>query len=242
MNRLWGNSRRMARIVSTPFRPGMRRSISVTSGRCWRNSRCASSPLRASATSDMSGSVPIMVAKPSRTTGWSSTTMMRIAAAPVIRGRPSCHGDLDHDLRPLAGTAEQAQLAAQVLHALADAGEAEVAGGALRRLFHVESAPVVAHAQPHEPLAEAQLHAHLLGVGVSDGVGQSLLSDAEEVVLHLRRKPPAAAAHPHRDLGLAAELLGDLYERAAEVGLFQRRRPQRPHPPPRFGPARAHPD
>src|SRR6266571_720732 len=187
MNRLRGNSLRMALMVSTPFNPGMRRSIRVTSGRCWRYNCCASSPLRASATSDMSGSVPIMVAKPSRTTGWSSTTMMRIAAAPVIRGRLSCHGDLDHDLRPLAGTAEQAELAAQVLHALADAGEAEVAGGALRRLLHVESAPVVAHAQPHERLAEAQLHAHLLGVGVPDGVGQGLLSDAEEVVLHLHR-------------------------------------------------------
>src|SRR6266496_3969368 len=149
MNRLRGNSLRMALMVSTPFNPGMRR--------------------------------PIRVAKPSRTTGWSSTTMMRIAA-PVIRGRPSCHGDLDHHLRPLAGTAEQAELAAQVLHALADAREAEVAGRALRRSLHVEPPPVVAHAQPHEHLPEAQLHQHLPGAGVSDGVGQGLLSDAEEVV------------------------------------------------------------
>ena len=53
--RAWGHSLRIAVIASMPFALGMRRSISVMSGRCTRKSETASSPSVASATTVISG-------------------------------------------------------------------------------------------------------------------------------------------------------------------------------------------
>src|SRR5437899_5416868 len=178
MNRLCGNSRRIARMVSTPLSPGMRRSMSVTSGRCCRNSRIASCPSRASATSAMSGSVAIMLPKPSRTIGWSSTITMRMVPCSPMDGLASSHRDFHDQLHAFSLAAEKAQLAAQVLHPFPDAGQAEVIGrGPVGGGFHVEPAPVVAHAQAHAAITVEQVHGDPLRARVAHGVGDRLLPD-----------------------------------------------------------------
>jgi len=69
MMRASGNWPRMAISVSVPFAPGSRRSIRVTSGRCWRNSASASFASTACATRSMSGCDAMTVLSPSRNTG-----------------------------------------------------------------------------------------------------------------------------------------------------------------------------
>ena len=54
-------------MVSDPFMPGSRRSISVTSGLWVRKSARACSPVDASAQTVMSGSSAMMLARPMRT-------------------------------------------------------------------------------------------------------------------------------------------------------------------------------
>ena len=81
--RALGNSARMACAASTPPITGMRRSSSVTSGRCWRYSSTACCPLEASATTVISGCMLTMVVTPTRATRWSSATRIRIGSLMV---------------------------------------------------------------------------------------------------------------------------------------------------------------
>jgi hypothetical protein len=64
-----GNSLTMALSASIPLRSGSRRSMSVTSGRCWRNKTIASPPVAAWATMVMSAWLLMMAAIPSRNSG-----------------------------------------------------------------------------------------------------------------------------------------------------------------------------
>ena len=73
-----GNSLRMAIIASMPLMSGSRMSMSVTSGRCSRNSWMASRPVEAWATISMSGWLLMTAAMPSRRSGWSSTLKTRM--------------------------------------------------------------------------------------------------------------------------------------------------------------------
>ena len=76
-----GCAARIRRVASTPSTPGMRRSISTTSGRWRAASATASSPSVAAATGVMSGAASSSVISPSRTSAWSSTTITRTAPA-----------------------------------------------------------------------------------------------------------------------------------------------------------------
>ena len=67
------------RVASMPSMPGMRTSISTTSGRRSRQIRTASAPSEAVPTTVKSGWVSSSPANPSRTTWWSSATTMRTA-------------------------------------------------------------------------------------------------------------------------------------------------------------------
>src|SRR5438067_5450163 len=78
----------MAVMASTPRNPGICKSISVTSGLSSRKRTIASAPSRASPTSVISDCVSRIAATPSRSTGWSSTTRMRIAASSAIGVHP----------------------------------------------------------------------------------------------------------------------------------------------------------
>ena len=88
MIRASGNSVRIAAIASMPFMSGRRRSMSVMSGRCWRNRSRPSFPVLASATSSMSRWLLIIAEIPSRRSGWSSTLRMRMGAGALMRLLP----------------------------------------------------------------------------------------------------------------------------------------------------------
>src|SRR4051812_24364094 len=135
-------------MVSGPLIPGSRRSIKVMSGVCSANAVRAAAPSPASATTCRSGSASIMVRRPTRTTGWSSTMRMRIFFGPAaVSGIGnfqflSCgrSGDL------YAGSAARSALdgeLAQSLGPLAHAHQPEVAGLDPLREGRVEAAPVV---------------------------------------------------------------------------------------------------
>ena len=64
--------------ADVPSIPGKRRSINVRSGRCWRNIAIASFPFVACETKSMSVCEAMIVLRPSRNTGWSSTLKIRI--------------------------------------------------------------------------------------------------------------------------------------------------------------------
>ena len=70
--------------ASMPFVPARRTSISVTSGRRWRNATIASGAVAATATRRMSGWALMIVVRPSRKTGWSSTLRIEIGFGAVL--------------------------------------------------------------------------------------------------------------------------------------------------------------
>src|SRR2546425_468437 len=75
-------------MAFTPSRPGILKSISVMSGRCFFQSSAACCPSPVSATTSMSTSCLIIATRPSRTTVWSSATRTRITSgfcAPAAR-------------------------------------------------------------------------------------------------------------------------------------------------------------
>src|SRR5713101_7503307 len=67
-------------MALTPSRPGIRKSISVMSGRCFFQSSAACCPSPVSATTSMSASCLMIATRPSRTTVWSSATRTRITS------------------------------------------------------------------------------------------------------------------------------------------------------------------
>ncbi len=68
----------MRRVASMPSMPGMRTSISTTSGCNDSATRTASAPSRACPTTCISCWEPITIAKPARTSSWSSAMTTRI--------------------------------------------------------------------------------------------------------------------------------------------------------------------
>src|SRR4051794_16799222 len=79
-----GNSSRTWAKNSGPPRPGIRRSLSTTSGRSSRARRRPSSPSAAQPTTWMPGSASSEAVNPSRTRGKSSTTRTRICMGPPL--------------------------------------------------------------------------------------------------------------------------------------------------------------
>src|SRR5207249_9689861 len=89
-------------MAFTPSRPGMRKSISVTSGRCFFQSSAACCPSPVSATTSMSASCLMIATRPSLTTVWSSATRTRITSsfcAPAVRFL--CPGLESNDVSPV---------------------------------------------------------------------------------------------------------------------------------------------
>ena len=77
-----GSVRVIWRVAPIPLAPGRLRSISTTSGRQAWAARTARSAVSAWATIVMFSTVSIKAARPSRTTGWSSTTKRVITLSP----------------------------------------------------------------------------------------------------------------------------------------------------------------
>ena len=73
-----------SRVASSPSIPGIRMSISTTSGRQPTAAASAASPLAASPTTVMSSAVSRMTQNPERTSSWSSTTSTLIGPGGVV--------------------------------------------------------------------------------------------------------------------------------------------------------------
>src|SRR5579872_3173682 len=74
---------RMRRVASIPFKLGIAKSITTTSGASASANRTLSRPSAASATTVISGSRSSMARRPSRTTVWSSANKIRISSMSV---------------------------------------------------------------------------------------------------------------------------------------------------------------
>ena len=74
----------ISRVASSPSMPGMRMSISTTSGSCACTWVTASAPLAASPTTVIPSAVSRITQKPALTSSWSSTTSTRIGRPAVM--------------------------------------------------------------------------------------------------------------------------------------------------------------
>src|SRR5581483_11348214 len=216
--------------TSMPLMSGRRRSMSVTSGFWASKVLMASSPLCASPTTVMSFWVPMIAASPCRTTGWSSTRRMRmtpllsIGSSACLLQRERLCGHDDAHLGAAAGRASHLERRPDLAGALAHSQQAEMAGP--RGVAGVEAAAVVARDQRERLVLVAQLDVDVGGLAVLDGIGDGLLADPQQVVLHGQREGTRVAHDARRDLdrfGAAArELLSDLAEGGRQAARAQR--------------------
>src|SRR3954467_10201310 len=172
---------RMRRVAAIPSSSGMRMSISTTAGSKRAAFSTASAPVRASATTSMSGSPASRRRKPARTMAWSSATRTRMvmAGAPAgtlrrargVSQRPfQREAGGQHEAAAVHGAG--AHLATVDLHPLADADEAMAEAVARRG-----AAAVVAHVDPQLARAVADDDVGAARLRVLERVRQPLLDD-----------------------------------------------------------------
>src|SRR3954452_15827345 len=158
-----GEPARILVMISGPLIPGSRRSMRVMSGRCSVKAAIAAAPSPASATTFMSGSASMVVRRPTRTTGWSSTISTRIFFSAVVGSGIRTlrllsghgHGDLDPGPRPRPAVDGERS---QALVPLPHSGQPDVPG--LRPLGQrgIEAPAVVGHAEADPILLEGEGH------------------------------------------------------------------------------------
>ena len=207
------------RVASMPSTPGMRMSITITSGRRRRTSGATSAPSPASPSTVRSGSASTIARRPVRISGSSSTSSTprhrrTIRAAAERRHRGSLRASLADAPAAAPRQPEHAVVApgrhaaAQRRDALLDAREPAPAAGprAPDRVAELELQPVLTHVdlQPRRP------------AGVAGGVRQALLDDAVRLAGHRPRardpgrrrrrrpRPRSRAAGPGRAVSAPA--------------------------------------
>ena len=164
------------RVASMPSMPGMRTSISTTSGRRSRQMRTASAPSDAVPTTEKSGWVSSNPAKPSRTTWWSSATTMRTAvAAAVIRSSRLRARQRRPRRRSRRRALGRCSARRRLLRRVRACRSARARRPGHRR---VRSGAVVTDAQPQRVGGVMQLHVDSGSRRVPAGIGQRLLGDA----------------------------------------------------------------
>src|SRR5688572_29337900 len=129
---------------------GISRSMSVTSGRYFRNCATACSPSLACATTVMSGCTPTMRAMPSRMRRWSSAQSTRIVGVGIDELLHH-HRDRGFDRRATARAADDLEAAADTCRALAHREQTEVVtrvGSGLVVVGH-EAPAIIRYAQPN---------------------------------------------------------------------------------------------
>src|SRR5579859_1371524 len=163
------------RMASTPSICGISRSIKATSGDRVTTCRTISSPVPASAITSKSGCVPSMATNPSRTTGWSSATTIRID----ISGHPQ--GNAGDDNGSFAWRARQLDLSTQQPCPLVQADQPEAR---LRDCLRVEADAIVFDTQLNLLRGRRKAHHQSAGVGVPDHVGNGLLRNTKQPCLY----------------------------------------------------------
>src|SRR5258706_3525957 len=152
----------------------------------------------------------MMLATPVRSSAWSSTTSTRAALGatsaaaardsdiaicrslrPWYSKRRRLPGENDLGTGPRRG--HERQRGPDALGALAHAGHAEAAVDAVAG----DPAAIVGHRQAESDAAYgSRAHHDAAGVGMTDGVGQRLLRDADNLALHPRVQHPPGVDGP----------------------------------------------
>src|SRR5918994_360176 len=218
------SSAAMARVAVRPSVPGMRMSMSTTSGVSRRTSCTASSPSAASPTTSMSSWASSRARKPARTRAWSSASTTRITAAPsrpaggvvnrsgglvgrltrggVIGGPDGPDGRrADRQRGPhaeaTAGTGTGLEPSAEGVHPLPHAGDAPAFVVLARQRGRPAAAVVVDLYVQLVAVGEAD--GGLASVGMADDVGERFLGDAKGGQVGARGHRPdlALGLEPH---------------------------------------------
>ncbi len=221
---------------------GSRRSSSTRSGRSSGARSSAARPLSADPTTTSAGSPRSSSATPSRTTGWSSTTMTR--AGVIGSAGP---GSSIRSVVPPSSSCTRLDPAAEpgrLLGQQPDAQPAAVAG--LRRVAVAARDAVVGHRDLHPAVHLAEADHDRAGVGVLLDVEQALAhrADQQRRALGVQRADLRELHEPGRHAGArleAAAVLGELdRQRPLRAGLGRARaapRAARARPPRRRTPA-----
>ena len=210
---------------------GMRMSMRITSGRCWRATSMASSPVPASATTSMSSWIRRTMAKPPRTSAWSSTTATRMLmpARPRWAGgrrpgtrRPGAAGPPGS--RPAVGPVP----ASRRCPCPADRRccRSEPTGGSAGRngpaAAEGGSEPLPSSTTSIDDPVPVAAEPHLgagTGTGVLEHVGERLLDDAVREQVDAGRKLPRQPIRGQRDVQARPAGLLDEPGEVREAGL-----------------------
>ena len=203
----------------------------ITSGRCRRAASIASSPVPASATTSMSSWIRRTMAKPPRTSAWSSTTTTRmLTPARLRRAGGRRRGTRRPGAAPRRGcrrTAVPARACRRCRDLVPALGAARSGhdGGAVTVVEHLDDDPVSVGAEPHLGAGA--------GTGVLEHVGQRLLDDAVRGQVHAGREVGRHPVHRQRDVQTR---LADLRRRAGGDPRGRAGGPGRRGRPPAGGP------
>ena len=194
----------MSRAAVSPSVPGIRMSISTTSGRRSRASRTAAAPSSASPATVMSGADDSRARNPARTSAWSSASSTSITASGAAR-RAGHEWEVAAHPEPALRPGSRGQRPAERAGPLAHPRQA-VAG---RRRGRRVGAPVVVDLDGEPVVGEVQRHDGLVGVCVPAAVGQRLLHDPVRGQVDAGRQRPALTVHPHHDRQAGGRAVGD---------------------------------
>ncbi|MCO5594547.1 hypothetical protein L7F22_048579 [Adiantum nelumboides] len=214
-----GCSATTRRVAAMPSRRGIRTSISTTSTSVRSSSASAASPSPAWATTARSSHESSTIAKPVRTSSWSSTSISR-TGSPFSSGR-GCEGQAQPDRPAAVGVRTGLDRAAVQGGALPHAGQAVAAArwggdGAAGALV------VDAHGQLVGGPPQVDVGGHA-GPGVLDDVGQRLLHDPVDGQAGTGRELPRGADGPQVDRQPAGADLLDERGDVTGAGLRTRR-------------------
>src|SRR5215467_47005 len=132
----------------------------------------------------MSGSTLREAERPMRTMKLSSTTRIRLGFGFFIGLRGSVHRHLNENFGSLAGLAIDFELGTHRLRPLAHIEQSKMPGGERRN----KAAAVVCYGQVYVPGSVAELNRDLGRAAMLDRVGDSFLSDSQQIDLERRRQ------------------------------------------------------
>ena len=102
--------------------------------------------------------------------------------------------------------------------------------------------PSSRNAQPHATIVKGQIHFDCLRLRVTDGIGQRLLADSQEVGFDIRTQASPLSRDLDGDRGISAQLLSDFRQGAREIVVLQSAQAKVPHAAPGLGQAAADKD
>src|SRR5213594_776137 len=220
-----GTASRIRWQTSGPSAPSRRTSSKTTSGRLSPTMRIASSPVRASPTTAMSGSSSRDSRRPWRTTSWSSTTTIRIFDTVTTSLSIEGQRELSSDGDPGPRSPDDLEPAAGRLDAFTHLPEPEVPVPGSRRFRHAggQADTVVGDADRGLVATDLDTDGRTSSARVFRDVDERLLQRLLEQVTSGRRQTRRVAAEVQlgRDPGELAEVLHEPLQPLGEGCLRQ---------------------